>query len=327
MDARLIPLNAFIGLVLPPGTSWPNPLFEAGYVLVALELPLDAAGGRVVADAVAFNPGTNRFLVVEAKSGRNIRVEQARRYGLADGPQLVRHTGVTVALEEDLGVQPVYVCLTDNLDRISMGLREAGCAYPILAVGEQEITLHGETDTCPDLASVFAASVRAPGWPPATIRVDEDSDADEFDMIAGQALLVEANLGRSSISAPDLAARAIPHLHIYGTGYRRNLVSKVEQALQRLCQNSPENFNYRRPTASRDYAVVEIVDSPERADPRGRTQRYQAIGRRFRGQPQPEPSSAQQQELFDSLDLDTELEELATDETGAARDEREEGEA
>ena len=42
MDARLIPLNAFIGLVSPPGGSWPAPLHDAGYELVALELPIDA---------------------------------------------------------------------------------------------------------------------------------------------------------------------------------------------------------------------------------------------------------------------------------------------
>lgn len=327
MDARLIPLNAFIGLVSPPGTSWPNPLCDAGYGLVALELPLDAEGERVVADAVAFNPGTNRFLVLEAKSGQNIRPEQARRYGLADGQQLVRHTGVTVAREDGLVVEPIYVCLADNVDRIRQGLQEAGCQYPILAIDEQKITLHGGANTHPDLASIFSGPVLTPGWPPTTIRVDEDSDAREFDMIAGQALLVEANLGRSSISVRDLASRAIPPLHIYGTRYRNSLIKKVEQALQRLCEVSPANFRFRQPTASRDYALVEVVDSPEQADPRGRTQRYQAIGRRFRGQPPREPSSAQQQELFDSLDLDTELEELATDETGAAHDEREEGEA
>ena len=118
MDARLIPLNAFIALVSPAGTSWPNPLHGAGYRLEALELPLDAAGGRVAADAVAFSPDMNRFLVVETKSGRNVRPEQARRYGQVDAHQLVRHTGVTVARDDEVTVEPLYVCLADNVDRI-----------------------------------------------------------------------------------------------------------------------------------------------------------------------------------------------------------------
>ena len=327
MDASLIPLNAFIGLVSPPGTSWPNPLFDAGYGLVALELPLDAKEGRVVADAVAFNPGTNRFLVVEAKSGRNIRPEQARRYGLADGPQLVRHTGVTVEREREIAVEPVYVCMADNADRILTGLREAGCAYPVLSIDEQAITLHGDADQHADLTRIFSSSVAVSGWPPTIVRVDEDSDSNEFDAIASQALLAEVNLGRSQISVRDLAGRAIPHLHIYGTRYRNSLIKKLGQALERHCEASATNFRFRPPTASRDYPVVEVVDSPERADPRGRTQRYQAIRRRVQGRSADEPVSAQQPALFDSLDLGTELEEPAATEPSAAQGDHKEGEA
>ena len=118
MDARLIPLNAVIALASPSGTSWPNPLHGAGYKLEALELPLDAAGGRVVADAGAFSSGMNRFLVVETKSGRNIPPDQAQRYGQVDAHQLVRHTGVTAARDDGLTVEPLYVCLADNVNRI-----------------------------------------------------------------------------------------------------------------------------------------------------------------------------------------------------------------
>lgn len=86
------------------------------------------------------------------------------------------------------------------------------------------------------------------------------------------------------------------------------------------------NFRFRPPTASRDYALVDVVDSPERADPRGRTQRYQAIRRRFRGQDSLEPRAAQQPALFDSLDLGTELEEPEASELDAAKGEHEESE-
>ena len=145
-------------------------------------------------------------------------------------------------------------------------------------------------------------------------------------MIASQALMVEVNLGKSQISSPELAARAIPHLHIYGTGYRNSLIKKVDQALERQCSASQTNFRFRPPTASRNYALVDVVDSPERADPRGRTQRYQAIRRRFRGQDTKEPSATQQQALFDSLDLGTELEEPEASGLDAVRGEHEETE-
>ena len=86
------------------------------------------------------------------------------------------------------------------------------------------------------------------------------------------------------------------------------------------------NFRFRPPTASRNYALVDVVDSPEQADPRGRTQRYQAIRRRFGGQDAPEPGAAQQSALFDILDLGTELEEPQASGLGAARGEHEESE-
>ena len=242
MDARLIPLNAFIGLVSPPGGSWPAPLHDAGYELVALELPMDAEGGRVVADAVAFNAATNRLLVVETKSGRNIRFEQARRYGLVDAQQVVRHTDVTVSRGGGLAVEPLYVCLSENADRIQRGLKAADCGYPVLAVSEDGIAMRGTASASPELANAFPSPLRVPGWPPTLIRVDAESDAAQFDMVTAQALVAEVSLGRSPISSPELAARAIPHLHIYGTGYRNNLIKKVEQALERQCSAAATNF-------------------------------------------------------------------------------------
>lgn len=324
MDARLIPINACIGLLSPPGTSWPNPLYSAGYKLVALELPLDTPEGRVVADVVAFDSGTNRFLLVESKSGSNIDSEQSRRYGMANPHQLVRHTDVTVARGDELTADVLYICLSENVDRILTGLNAAACLYPVLAVSDQRVTLYRE-ERSSHLAAILADPVTTPGWPPTAIRVDEHSDMSEFEMIASQALMSEISLGRDSIGVPDLAARAIPHLHIYGQGYRKRLIKKIEKALESCCQASPANFAFRPSTASRDYSIVEVIDSPERADPRGRTQRYQAIERRIRGQPPSEPSSAQQQALFDSIDLGTELEALEASETDDAKGDHVEG--
>jgi len=328
VDARLIPLNAFIALASPAGTSWPNPLHGAGYRLEALELPLDTAEGRVVADAVAFSPVMNRFLVVETKSGRNVRPDQAQRYGQVDAHQLVRHTGVTVARDDEITVKPLYVCLADNVDRILTGLHVAGCAYPVLAVSDDQITLHGEGSSPQDIADIFSSPVPTTGWAPTIIRVDEQSEAGEFDMIASQALVAAVNLGATvPISVVDLAGRAVPHLNFYGTRYRNSLIKKIEQALERLCADSPANFHFRGRTASRDYSLVEIVDSPERADPRGRTQRYQAIRRHSRGQAPSEPSSPSQMALFDSVDLGTELEEPEDSGSDVAPGGHEEGEA
>ena len=319
MDARLIPLNAVIGLTSPPSSSWPNPLHEAGYSLVALELPLSTAEGRGVADAVLFAEDTNTFLVVESKSGQNVEPDQARRYSLADPRQLVRNTGVRVAQDESLRVKVLYACLSDNVIRILHGLQLAGCAYPVIAVSDQQVTLHNEQHS-EHLAGIFANPINTSGWPPAVISVDADSDQDEFKPIVARALTRELTLGTPSITVPELAGRAMPHLHIYGKRHRSRLIDKVEKTVQQFCEAAPEILRFRPRTAVRDYSIVDFVDSPEHADRRGRTQRYQALARRMGGM-LAAAAADYQPALFDSIDLGAELEALEGDEFDAGNQE------
>ena len=101
----------------------------------------------------------------------------------------------------------------------------------------------------------------------------------------------------------------------HGRHRRHNAVVKaVARAAQRLCDVSPDSFDYRPPTQSREYAVVKVLDSPESADPRGRTQRYQAIAARMRGLPPDEGGEAVQGALFDEVDLTAELNKADTGE-------------
>ena len=106
MDVRLIPVNAFIALVSPRATSWPNPLYEIGYRLEGLEVPANAGDGRVVIDCVAFDAEENRFMVAEGKSGNNIEDDQARLAVLRllsahDGP-ILRGRGLSEPVAHDL---------------------------------------------------------------------------------------------------------------------------------------------------------------------------------------------------------------------------------
>ena len=323
MDARLIPLNAVIGLASPPSSSWPNSLHEAGYTLVALELALDTADGALVADAVAFAEDTNSFLVVEAKSGQNVELNQARRYGLVDTRQLVRHTGVRVARDQELSAEALYVCLADNVDRILHGLELADCSYPVIAVSDQQLTLYN-AQSSEHLSEIFSDPIATSGWPPAIIIVDADSDQDEFKPIVARALTRELSLGTPSIIVPELAGRALPHLHIYGKHHRSRLVKKVERAAQQCCEAAPDILRFRPRTAARDYSIVDFIGSPEQADRRVRTQRYQALARRIGGMPTAAPTEIQPA-LFDSMNLGAELEALEESESDA--DGSEEGEA
>lgn len=314
MEARLIPTNAFIALASPRATSWPNTLFAIGYVLEGVEIPATASGGRVVIDCVAFDASSNRFLLGESKAGNNIEPEQARRYRHVDPRDLIRLIGVTITTSGDQRADPIYICLVGSADRILLGLERAECDYPVLAVGDTEISLLGATPSDPALADAFATPVSVDGPPPGVILVDGESPDSEYDSLVAAALVAEAARGGELISCPDLAARSIPYLHLFGGGVRNTLLKAVARAAQRLCETAPETFDYRPATQSRDYAVVRVLDSPERADPRGRTQRYQAIKARMRGLPPDEGGDAIQGALFDEVDLAAELDKADTGE-------------
>lgn len=312
MEARLIPLNAFIALAAPAVTSWPNTLHVLGYQLEALEVPATTDAGRVVIDCVAFHADENRFLLAEGKSGGNIEPDQARRYSEVDPRSLVTLIGVTVSTPGELTSEAIYLCLEEFADRIVLGLSQAGCDYPVIAVGERQLTLHGSGKLDSPLVRAFSTPVSVPGPPPAIILVDELSADVEYDDLVSAALVAAVAKGEEMISCTDLTARAIPYLHLFGARHRNDFVKAVAAAAERLSAAAPETFEFRAPTQSRDYAVVRVQDSPEQSDPRGRTQRYQSIKSRMTGA-SGEPVGEVQGSLFDDVDLAEELEKADTE--------------
>lgn len=320
MDRRLIPVNAFIALTAQSGANYPRVLGEMGYRLEALEVPLNTEDGRIVADAVAFNPDKNEFLVAECKSGNNIETAQAQKYSKIDPKELVRTTGVTVEESTPLTVQVCYVCLSDGADGIQTGLAKARCEYPIIEVGDDQVALRNG-DAAPDLKKPFGDGLPVSGPPAAIIRLDDESPPSEFDSVVAAALMARVARGDEIISIPDLAADAVPHLPIYGTRHRGQIEKLVSESAQRICASSPENFDYRGNTSVRSHGVVRIIDSPEKADPRGRTQRYQALRNRVAGAEAAAVPSFEQGGLFDDVDLSEELAKLEESERPEGGDE------
>lgn len=310
MDQRLIPINAFIGLCAAPGTSWPNPLWEVGYRLEALEMPANPQERRVVIDCVAFHPSSNRFLLAEGKSG-GIEGEQAKRYATVDPKELVRTIGVTITAPGGLESDVIYVGLAEQVQRIVLGLAKAGCSFPIIAVGTDAIVLHGRAPNDPAVAAALGQPVPITGPPPFLVKVDELSPPAEYDALVGPALVAEVAQGSETIGIPELAAAAVPHLHLLGKGARNQIQRLVAAAARRACERAKETFSFHPPTVNREYALVRVLDSPEGADPRGRTQRYQALVPRLGGSSAPKPEEVQAQ-LFDDIDLVEELEKTDT---------------
>lgn len=295
-----MPVNALIALCTP-GDLYPSTIADAGYDLAAVEVPVAASSGKLVIDVVAFRSAKNLFLTGEAKSGANVEKDQARRYAQIDSDQLVVAANVTVRVAGDRHLQPVYVCIAENLDRIMRGLQEADLACPVLAVASDRVEHHRTAFFDADLQTAFASAVATPGPPPRIIPVDEESPDDAFDLLVLPALVSTLSHQRQQVSIPTLAEQALLHLVIYGKAARNRLISKVDAAAQRAAERDPATFEYKGRTALRDHAIVRFVRSPEETKRQGRTQVYQSIARAAGKPARRRVSSRDQMALFDDL--------------------------
>lgn len=279
VDRRLVPLNAFIGLCTSDHL-WPAPLADLGYSIRGLEIPVGAGGGRVVIDAVAFRDDNRAFLAAEAKSGKNVEVDQARAYEQIQADDLVRASRVTVTTGGSVTYQPVYVCLEENAERILLGLAKATAGIPVVSLDGDIVASRGAGFADPDVEATFRKPTRFPGGAvPRYITVDVESPTEEYDREVLAALVVEMSHRRPQIEMPVLAHNAFRYLAMFGEATKGRIIDLVDGAARRIAEADPESFRYSPRTGTRSVAVIEFLRSPEDADLRGRTQSYQAVSR------------------------------------------------
>ena len=298
METRLLPVNALIALCAAD-RSYPSLLRREGYHLAGIEIPVETDGGKVVADAVMFHPQRNVALVGEAKSGANVRTEQALRYAQLDAETAVRAASITVQRPGEIRVQPVYCTLSQNAQRVLLGLDLAGLSFPVISFDDQQIQHFGADFLDRSVGAVFREPVEAPGWPPTIVSVDDESEDGSFDHIVAPVLVSELSQGlRTEITIRMLAEQAVEHFALYGAQAQGRLVRKVDGAARRLAELSPSFLEYGSRTRVRRHAVVRFLRSPEEVHPRVRTQVYQSLQRPFRDIPD---DGGYQIPLFDEI--------------------------
>lgn len=311
VDLRLLPLNAFIGLCVPDHL-WPSPLAAVGYRLHGLEIPVSVGDERVVIDAVAFRQETRAALAVEAKSGKNVAISQAGRYGELEPDNVIRSASITVSEPGSRSVQGVFVSLQEHVARILEGLSRSTAALPVLALDEDRIEHHGAAFSDPDVQAVFDTPHVFVGTPPRYVLVDQDSPDEDFDRLVLATLVEALSHQTPQIFISALAERAIQFLPMYGTAIRSRLIGRVNESARRIAATDEDSFLYVPPTGARRDSVVEFVRDPEGLDLRGRTQSYQAISRAAAKRPSRRRETVGQtsfDQLLSELDRASELDE------------------
>jgi hypothetical protein len=307
LERRLVPINAFIGLC-DPSPPWPLTLADAGFRLAALEVPVVTEAGTVTLDGVADSRATGELLVVECKSGANIEEDQATRLATVQAASVVRSAAISLATPAAPQVEVIYLCLEEDTERIVMGLEKVHWPGAVLALSTTHLRMVRGPLTLPSLRDRFREPIPLRGPPPGFITVDPESPDDAFDRLVRPAL-VECQANRlPAISITSLTERAVPHLALYGKAAKGALQRKVSQAARRIAAQASDNYLYQPGSPNRE-PMVQILRTPEDADPRGRTQAYQALSRRGgASRRRPRPEAPGQAPLFEYL-----LNEPATD--------------
>lgn len=278
MEERLRPINALLGLLLPADVSSPA-LADAGFQLAGLEVPAAGSGGSVTVDAVLVHAETSHLMVVEAKAGANVEERQARAYSGLKAADVVQSAYVTLTARSSPTIEVVYLCLSEHLDRIRLGLEQVGLSMPIIAVSGDAVRLELADIAGPQLRSAFIdGQVDLHGAVPRLIPFDQDSDPEIIRPRVLAALVAAMAQRLDQLSLPSLAERATPHYALYGRQAQQRIRRKVADAASRLAADDPMSFQVVPNNNKRD-GLVRILRTPEDNDARGRTQAYQAVGR------------------------------------------------
>lgn len=136
MDERLIPINGLIALLRGDG-GWPALLREQGFQRHQLEVPISTSRGNIRADALIYRRAPDVILLCEAKCGRNLEEEQARKYMAADFSWLCRTGAIPPELRKarDVAVHAVFVGREEHRAELETALQRLGLSAPLLTVG------------------------------------------------------------------------------------------------------------------------------------------------------------------------------------------------
>jgi hypothetical protein len=275
--------------------------------------------GSVTLDGVAHAPATNELLIVECKSGANIEEDQARKLAVLEPESVVRSAAITLSVEAKPTVEVFYLCLEGHTNRVVLGLSKVGWTGPVLELCLGYLRLVQGSMQASSLQGRFDDEIELTGPPPGFVTVDSESPNEAFDTLVLTALIGCQAQRLDMISARALTERAIPHLAIFGKAAKGLLERKVSQAAGRIAEQYRDNYVFQ-PSSERREAAVRILKTPEDADPRGRTQGYQALARR-RGEPRrrlkPEiPGQTQFESVLEELEAADNTDEEGGDDVG-----------
>lgn len=275
MDERLIPINGLIALLRGEG-GWPGLLRDQGFKRHQLEVPVTTPLGEIRADALLYRRDPDLILLAEAKSGRSIDEQQARRYLAADTASLAR-TGVVphpLRRAAEVAVQALFVGREEHRAGLEASLRHLDINAPLLTVGADRVRLSDASGT----ASIDDFDVHhSAGLPPARLPVDHQSGEQEILEILLPEVIARQARQEDIVAIETLAATVIPEWPVLSHGIRQRFLGRLAELLRHVAAHEMRGQFRYEPLAQPDSRGRIIFESsPAARDPRGRTRAWQA---------------------------------------------------
>jgi hypothetical protein len=270
VEKRLVPLNALIALLEGYG-GWPRQFAGDGLELRWLEVPVTTQLGLVTVDVLAYSSTLNLLLPAEVKSGANAEEDQARKYGSMTTTDILRLVTIREARPDETIIEPMYVVLKENQDRVKLGLDGAGISCHLLVIDANEAEL-----ICPPGSRLSPFRVDLPSPPPKIIPLDADSPAEAYLELSITEVIARAASGQRRIALESILEVINPYWAVTHDAVRGAIKTKTRNALREAFQTEfRDNFAWE--STSSGHGIIQVLRTPADYDPRGRAQGWQAM--------------------------------------------------
>ncbi len=148
---------------------------------------------------------------------------------------------------------------------------------PLLTVGRDRVRL---SDTSGVRGLDDFDRTHTQGLPPARIRVDHQSPADEIQELLVQQIAAGQARGDEYLDTEALCRAVLPEWPILSHSGRRLFVRRVEEVARSLAQRDMARDIRFEPSQGQTLSRIVVLRSPVHLDPRGATQAWQAVERR-----------------------------------------------
>ena len=184
---------------------------------------------------------------------------------------VLRLVTVHGARPETTEIEPMYVVLQEDRERIEMGLRNAGLSCPLLTVSAGEAKL-----LCEAQHRLSSFQISLPSPPPAIVPVDADSPAERYLELSIVEIVARAASGQDSVSLDAILEAVNPYWKHTHDAVRGAIRTKARDALKHAADRELREYFALESTSS-GHVIIRILKTPANFDPRGRSQGWQAM--------------------------------------------------